>query len=159
MSLKDELGLRKEIRTTEHEALLSIYHTASMMRNRITAFLSEFGLTDVQFNLMLLIEHQSGPEGGLTQVELSRMMLVNRANITSLVDRMEKADLVKRTSDSSDRRTNIVKLTANGKKLLVRADIKYKNEISNAVAPLKSSQLKQLIKMLEDIRKKISEKN
>jgi DNA-binding MarR family transcriptional regulator len=71
---------------------------------------------------------------------------------------MEKADLVRRTADSSDRRTNIIKLTANGKKLLSKADQRYKKEISDAVAPLKSNQLKQLIKMLEEIRKKISEK-
>ena len=97
MSLEAELGLRKPVALLAHEALLNTYYTASCLRKKAGEFLRPFGLTDVQFNLM---------------------MLVNRANITSLIDRMEKAGLVARTSTPSDRRYNIIKLTGRGKKLL-----------------------------------------
>jgi DNA-binding MarR family transcriptional regulator len=41
------------------------------------------------------------------------MMMVNRANVTGLVDRLEKAGLVRRTA-TGDRRYNMIKLTDRG---------------------------------------------
>ena len=118
MALTEELGLKKPVAFAPHEALLSIYYTASCLKKKADQFFAPFGLTDVQFNLMMLLKHQSGDAGGLSQAQLSAMMLVNRANITSLVDRMEKAGFVQRTADAKDRRYNIVKLTSKGLKCL-----------------------------------------
>ena len=90
MALEQELGLRKPIKLLAHRALLNIYYTASCLKKRADEFFRGFGLTDVQFNVMMLLQYQSGPEGGLSQAQLSDMMLVNRANVTSLIDRMER---------------------------------------------------------------------
>ena len=81
MSLQSELGMRKGFDNPAHEALLNIYYTASRVRKKAGEFFRGFGVTDVQFNVLSLLKHQSGESSGLTQVELSRMMLVNRANI------------------------------------------------------------------------------
>ena len=85
MTLKSELGMRKGFENPAHEALLNIYYTASRARKKAGEFFRLNRLTDVQFNVLSLLRHQSGEIGGLTQVELSRMMLVNRANITTLI--------------------------------------------------------------------------
>ena len=101
MSLKEELKLKKGFDIVEHEALLNIYYTASLLKKRADVFFKTFGLTDVQFNVMMLLHYHSGTQDGLSQAQLSDMMLVNRANITTLIDRMEKASLVMRTSASA----------------------------------------------------------
>jgi len=155
MPLDVELGLRKPVSLLAHEALLSTYFTASCLRKKAGNFLQPFGLTDVQFNLMMLLKHQSGLTEGLTQAQLSNMMLVNRANITSLIDRMEKADLVTRTSAPSDRRYNIIVLTAYGKKLLSRIEPLYAQEVKKIMNVLAESDQKRLIGMLEKIRSSI----
>ncbi len=155
MPLDVELGLRKPVSLLAHEALLSTYFTASCLRKKAGNFLQPFGLTDVQFNLMMLLKHQSGLTKGLTQAQLSNMMLVNRANITSLIDRMEKADLVTRTSAPSDRRYNIIVLTAYGKKLLSRIEPLYAQEVKKIMNVLAESDQKRLIGMLEKIRSSI----
>jgi DNA-binding MarR family transcriptional regulator len=157
MSLVNELGLKKPVKLLAHEALLSTYFTASCLRKKAGHFLQPFGLTDVQFNLMMLLQHQSGPEGGLAQSQLSDMMLVNRANITSLIDRMEKAGLVARTSSPSDRRSNIIVLTSYGKNLLSQIEPLYAKEVKRIMDVLLEDNQKQLIKMLEKIRSNISE--
>ena len=87
------------------------------------------------------------------------MMLVNRANITSLIDRMEKANFVVRTPAPSDRRSNIVKLTSRGRKLLTQIEPLYTNEVKRIMAVLKQTEQKTLIAMLEKIRGNISEQN
>ena len=159
MSLSDELGLKNPVGLLAHEALLSTYFTASKLRKKAGHFLQPFGLTDVQFNLMMLLEHQSSPGGGLNQAQLSDMMLVNRANITSLVDRMEKAGLVSRQASSSDRRYNIIRLTARGKKLIEKIEPLYAQEVKRIMNVLVENDQRRLITMLERIRAGVSEKN
>jgi DNA-binding MarR family transcriptional regulator len=175
MALKEELGLKTDFASPAHEALLGIYYTASIMKKRADGFFGQFGLTDVQFNLMDLLHYQSGPprlarpvspsahrggresgeagkEGGLSQAQISDMMLVNRANITSLVDRMEKAGLVARTAHSNDRRFNIIKLTGKGEKLFAKVEPHYIKQVHKAMSSLDESELKKLMTMLEKVR-------
>ena len=72
---------------------------------------------------ILLLKYQTSDNKGMTQATISKMMLVNRANITMLVDRMEKGDLVTRTAAPGDRRSNIVIMTEKGKKLLDEVEV------------------------------------
>jgi DNA-binding MarR family transcriptional regulator len=176
MALKEELGLKRGFVDTAHEALLNIYFTASIMKKRADAFFGQFGLTDVQFNLMDLLRYQSGStsspsggpprlagresgeagkEGGLSQAQISDMMLVNRANITSLMDRMEKAGLVARTAHSNDRRYNIIKLTSKGAKLFAKVEPHYIEQIHKAMSSLDAAELKKLMGILEKIRNRL----
>ena len=153
MGLKEELGLKTDFTSPAHEALLNIYYTASIMKKRADDFFGQFGLTDVQFNLMNLLYYESGKEGGLSQAQISDMMLVNRANITSLVDRMEKAELVSRTAHANDRRYNIIKLTSKGKNLYTKVEPHYLKQVKEAMAPLDAAELKRLAGMLEKVRR------
>jgi DNA-binding MarR family transcriptional regulator len=156
MSLKEELKLKKGFDIVEHEALLNVYYTASLLKKRADVFFKTFGLTDVQFNVMMLLHYQGGPEGGLSQARLSDMMLVNRANVTTLIDRMEKASLVMRTSACGDRRTNIIKLTGKGKKLFAKTEPLYAKQVQQAMAGVAASEQKKLIAALEKVRANIS---
>ena len=156
MSLKIELNFQKPVVMLAHEALLNTYYTASCLRKKAGHFLNQFGLTDVQFNLMMLLRHQSNSDGGLSQAQLSSMMLVNRANITALIDRMEKSDLVERTSMPMDRRYNIIKLTERGKKILLEIEPLYAQEVDRIMDVLVESEQKRLISMLEKIRSNIT---
>jgi len=179
MALKEELGLKTDFASPAHEALLGIYYTASIMKKRADGFFGQFGLTDVQFNLMNLLYYESGStlrpssgqagspqrssprlssgqagqEGGLSQAQISDMMLVNRANITSLVDRMEKAELVTRTAHANDRRYNIIKLTAKGKNLYTKVEPHYLEQVKKAMASLDAAELKRITGMLEKVRR------
>jgi DNA-binding MarR family transcriptional regulator len=156
MALKEELKLKKGFEILEHEALLNIYFTASLLKKRADMFFKSFGLTDVQFNVMMLLITQCEPQGGLSQAQLSDMMLVNRANVTTLIDRMEKALLVMRTSALEDRRTNIIKMTAKGKKLFEKAEPLYAEMVKQIMAGFKQSEQKKLITILEKVRANIN---
>lgn len=163
MALKEELGLKTDFASPAHEALLSIYYTASIMKKRADDFFGQFGLTDVQFNMLNLLYYESGStssplggkEGGLSQAQISDMMLVNRANITSLVDRMEKAELVTRTAHAKDRRYNIIKLTSKGKNLYTKVEPHYLAKVHEAMSPLAAAELRKLTTILEKVRRTI----
>ena len=156
MSLENELGLKKGFQSVSHEALLNVYHTASRIRKKAAEFFRDSPLTDVQFNLMVLLSDHADETGGLTQVQLSRMMLVNRPNITSLIDRMERTRLVVRTPAAGDRRYNLVRLTPHGRKLLSKVEDTYAREVRKIMGALKKSEQKTLIEMLERVRERLN---
>ncbi|MBP8302542.1 MAG: winged helix-turn-helix transcriptional regulator [Phycisphaerae bacterium] len=152
MSLHRELHLARPFTLCAHEAVLNIYYTGSCLKKRVDQILATVGLTDVQFNLMMLLKYQTAEDGGLGQSELSAMMLVNRANITALVDRMERAGLVVRRSSDLDRRRNVVRLTAHGDALLDQIEPLYAGEVNRVMSVLSESGQRQLISTLECIR-------
>ena len=86
---------------------------------------------------------------------LSQMMLVNRANITSLIDRMEKADLVVRTPVPGDRRYNAIKLTEHGREVLLEVEERYLAAVAMVMSPLSKEEQDQLMNMLERLRENL----
>lgn len=152
MTLKSELGMRKGFENPAHEALLNIYYSAARIRKKAGEFFRRYGLTDVQFNVLSLLKHQCGEAGGLTQVELSKMMLVNRANITTLIDRMEKAGLVIRKPMPDDRRFNIIELTPHGLEMYQTVREVYKRKTGEIMHVLNAGELESLKTILEKLR-------
>lgn len=157
MSLVQELGLRKPIFLLPHEVLLNIYYTASYVKKEADDFFRSFGLTDVQFNVLMLLQHQSDSESGLSQAQISDMMLVNRANITTLIDRMEKAGLVCRTAAAGDRRCNIIVMTDKARLLMQQVEPLYAHRIQEIMAGFDDHQQQQIIRNMETIRGNVKE--
>ena len=153
MGLKEELSLSKDFVSIEHEALLNLYYTTICLKKHAAEFFAPYGLTDVQFNLMMMLRHHGGDEG-LSQARLSEMMLVNRANITGLIDRLEKAGMVQRTA-AEDRRYNMIQLTQKGQKLLAKADTAYGKKVQKVMGVLSKTDLQALIKACGKIRKNL----
>jgi MarR family 2-MHQ and catechol resistance regulon transcriptional repressor len=156
MTLAKELGLRRGFRVLEHETILNIYYTAAQVKKKATEFFRRYSLTDVQFNVMMLLVYQTDSGGGLTQAQLSDMMLVNRADITSLIDRMERDGLVVRTTTDHDRRSNLVKMTSKGKKLFRAVEPFYAQQVRQVISVVSTAEQKQLIESLETIRAGLS---
>ncbi|MCL4215752.1 MAG: MarR family transcriptional regulator [Candidatus Hydrogenedentes bacterium] len=156
MPLQQELGLPQPFHHFEHEALLNIYYTAAVLKKRADAFFRDHNLTDVQFNVLMLLINQAGDEG-LTQVDLSRMMLVNRANITGIVDRMEKAGLIARKPMPGDRRYNRVVITNNGRRIFEDTEKEYQSTVKAIMRTLGDRDQKKLVRLLEALRQGISE--
>ena len=70
------------------------------------------GLTPQQAHLLCVLI--SGPLG---MTELSRILSIERSSLTSMVDRLERRDLVTRVANPTDRRACRIELTAAGKDL------------------------------------------
>jgi DNA-binding MarR family transcriptional regulator len=139
----------------EHDALLNIFFTGVLLRKRARDFFARHRITDVQFNVLSLIHDRAGWDGGLTQIELSRLLLVNRSNITSLIDRMELGGLVTRAPDPEDRRNKIVRLTQKGKKRLLAIESHYTEEVKEIMKVLSAEEMEDLNVILAKIRERL----
>jgi DNA-binding MarR family transcriptional regulator len=151
MSLQHELGLSNPIGHFGHEAVLSVFLTGMLLAKEGDRILRPFGLTDSQFNVLMLLSYQSR-NGEINQTNLGQMLLVNRSNVTGLVDRMEQAGRVERTADPTDRRVNLVRLTAAGREVLERASKAYFARVEEIMGALPTEAHARLCRMLERVR-------
>ena len=153
MRLHQELKLKQPLASVNHEALLSLVRTSSLMQKLSDRFFSQFGLTDVQFNiLMILKEHGAA---GLSQQELSEHLIVTKSNVVGLIDRLERGEYVKRESHPSDRRFNQIVLTPKGQKLEARVERSYFEEVDRMMSVLSASEKRGVIKAMARIRRYI----
>jgi len=152
MSLQKELGFQRPIENPLHAAVLSVVLTGSLLVKEGHRIMRPFGITDAQFNVLMLLKYQSD-DGELNQTALGRMLLVNRSNITGLTDRLEQAGLVRRVMDTTDRRVNRVRLTPKGRSVLDRAEQAYFARVQEIMGTLSEKENMQLITFLERIRK------
>ena len=153
MKLQQELKLKQPLASVNHETLLSLVRTSSLMQKLSDRFFSRFGLTDVQFNiLMILKEHGSA---GLSQQELSEHLIVTKSNVVGLIDRLERSGYVKRMSHPSDRRFNQIVLTPMGRKLELKIEESYFTEVDKMMNALSNPQKRAVIQAMERIRQYI----
>lgn len=151
MSLQHEMGYRHPLENLEQEALLNVMYTALVFSKEGYRLLSPLRLTESQFNVLMILKYQSGGEP-MTQTRLGNMLLVNRSNVTGLIDRMEKAGWVERMNDAADRRINRVRLTKAGVHRLAEAEPVYFARLKDVIGVLNRKEQKQLCRLLERIR-------
>jgi len=81
---------------------------------------AELGLDHAEYKLLVRLR-SGGPGASESAGDLSRALVMSSGGMTNLLDRLEDRGLVKRTSDPSDRRSVLVKLTPAGRKTIDKA--------------------------------------
>lgn len=80
--------------------------------------LAPYGVTPVQYALLKVLWEQDQQSGA----ELGDRLLLDSATMTGVLDRLEHAGLIERKAHATDRRMNLVVLTARGRDLQVPLD-------------------------------------
>lgn len=128
------------------------YDLVSAVMATADAFLREgqrlfrpHGLSSAQYNLLnVLAETPSG----LSQRELSDQLIVDRSNVTGLVDRMERTGWVRRTDDPNDRRVYRVLLTPAGRKLWETVTPLYVGAVGKVTAKIATRRMRECLETL-----------
>ena len=94
-----------------------LHAAAQRMTDDLDLAAVEMGLCDVR-DWLVLAALDDGRQR--TQLELSRVVCVDKTTLISVLDRLEKHDLVVRTVDPNDRRVRIPQITPTGKKVYAK---------------------------------------
>ena len=78
-------------------------------------------------------------------------MLLASASMTSAIDRLEKRELVRRTSCSSDRRIRIVELTDCGKRFIAEIYARHEKDLETVTAGLSDAERQVMYEGLKKI--------
>src|SRR5271154_6814182 len=96
---------------------LHLQRAARALARRFDDALRPLNLTNGQFSLLMSLNRPEPP--GMAAV--ASLLAVDRTTLTAALKPLERRGLVKVTADPLDRRSRLMKLTANGRRLLVRA--------------------------------------
>jgi MarR family transcriptional regulator, 2-MHQ and catechol-resistance regulon repressor len=132
-------------------AITDIYKLLSKMMLKSAA---KENLTIQQASVLRILAKKGPIQMNLLCQELS----VTPPNITSLIDRLEKKGLVKRTEDKKDRRKTEIQLTTNGKELYETVTESYKGYIQESFSALTPEEQDRLSQILGKLKAETSRK-
>lgn len=85
---------------------------------------------------------------GLTMGQLASILMVSKGNITGVVGRLQAHRYVRQSTSRSDRRVQVVTITAKGRGLWDQMHAEYRAVIDELLAPLSKSQAEALTEHL-----------
>ena len=110
---------------------------------------TEFDTTLPRFDLMAQLERS--PDG-MKMNELSRRMMVTGGNVTSIVDQLEKEQLVQRQTQVGDRRSFTVSLTEAGRSAFAAMAQAHEGWVVELLSPLAEREQTQLHQLLGTLK-------
>jgi MarR family 2-MHQ and catechol resistance regulon transcriptional repressor len=128
-----------------------IVATADLFLRESTRLFRPHGLSAPQFNVLNLLAGRADG-AGYSQRELADTLLVDRSNVTGLLDRMETAGWVKRQSDPADRRVYRIALTPAGRRLWQKVAPAYDAVVGQVCARLGEAEMAATVKLLAALR-------
>lgn len=128
---------------------LHLSHATSSLLQRLARHDTRGGLTPSQFGVLEVL-YQHGP---LCQTEISNQLLLSTANITLVIDNLEKLALVQRRRNPDDRRYITVSLTAKGEKLIAELLPKHAAAIRAEMSSLSPEEQRQLFELCDKLEK------
>lgn len=149
-SLQAELKKRDPFTVPEQEAMLNLLRTADGLALQMGRLFREHQLTSPQYNILRILRGEGGV--GLPCLEIASRMITGVPDITRLIDRLEKAQLVDRERSVEDRRVVYVRITPKGLEVLARLDEPVTAMHRKLLGHLTAAELAELNRLLTRAR-------
>ena len=153
MSARPDIDMEVRAHADHHASLrlwLRLLSATTRIEDTIRQRLREqFGITLPRFDLMAQLEREPA---GLSMGTLSKRMMVTGGNVTSIVDQLEKEQLVQRQSLPGDRRAFRVSLTEAGRTAFAAMAQAHEGWVVELMSPLTERQQAQLHKLLGTLK-------
>jgi DNA-binding MarR family transcriptional regulator len=131
--------------------LLTILSSERAIIRAMTASAAKEDLTLPQFSVLRVLARV----GPVPMSRLSAELRVTPPNVTGMVDRLERKELVRRLASPGDRRKKEIQLTAKGESLYERVRDGYSASIQGSLDALTREEQEILAKLLRKLRDEI----
>lgn len=140
-------------RNTDNQALrawLRLLACTNLIESRIRPRLqSAFATTLPRFDFLAQLERAAD---GLKMSELSHRMMVTGGNVTGIAHALESEGLIRRESDSCDRRALRVRLTPEGRRAFARMASAHERWVIELFGTLTDDETRNLVDLLNRLR-------
>ena len=130
----------------DQELASALVQTMHLLQDLHAETSRPLGLTPQQAHLLCVL--LGGPLG---MTELSRILSIERSSLTSMVDRLERRDLVARIANPTDRRACQNELTPDGKALAHEAHNAVVNRIETLTGDIPAADRRTLVSTLQTV--------
>ncbi len=117
------------------------------LKSGLARALRPFDITPEQFAILSLLQEKDGVQ----QREIADLLLKDRPNITRILERIQKKKLIRRETDSNDRRAVRVYLTDSGKKIfpdIEKIAIEFRAQAYRGLSNKDQQQLKDTLHII-----------
>ncbi len=149
-ALKKWLKMTKELELRE-EADLNLRVAVTLLDERFDRMITPFKITGAQYNVLRILKGVY-PEGH-ARCEIATRMIERASDITRIIDRLEKQDLVVRDRTNEDRRISITRITEKGIELVDKLKPLVEKEHLENTKGLTDDECRQLSVLLEKLYK------
>src|SRR4051812_37054215 len=136
----------------EEDACLALVRTTEMLSRPLVQLLKTEDLSPTQYNVLRIL--RGSPEG-LTCGEIGNRMITRDPDITRLLDRLEKRNLVSRCRETKDRRVVLTRIAPEGLELLAALDAPVQNTHRELLGHLGAKRLGALAELLAVCRREL----
>ncbi len=147
--VREEILQSMAFATIEEELLVSLLRTTDVLHERFEQIVRPFNISMTQYNVLRIL--RGAEPTGRTCGEIGERMIAREPDVTRLLDRMDKAGVIKRTRDSKDRRVVVTRITSAGLKLLDEMEPKLR-EIEGLLKPMGERKIETTLKLLDEVR-------
>ncbi len=131
-------GDPREVRALD--AYIKLSRASSTIDARLATNLARLGLTTGRLGVMEALMHL----GPLSQGELGRKLLRSGGNVTTVIDNLERRNLVVRTRNRDDRRVVRVDLTKAGRRIIEKVFPAHARALAQAMETLTLTEQEEL---------------
>lgn len=146
MSNLEKLITQKSFESENQRGLVSLIFIGNWITARHQQFFKQYGITMQQFNILRILRGQH-PKAASINV-LKDRMLDKMSDVSRLVERLRKADLIERKNSEMDRRAVDVRINDKGLQLLKQIDTEI-GHLDNILQSLNEKEIIQLNKLLD----------
>lgn len=134
----------------EHAAFIAIQRLASDLSQGVVELLKGASLSGPQYNVLRIL--RGAGSAGLACGEVADRLIAKDPDMTRLLDRLEKRELVVRTRESEDRRIVTTRISPAGLQLLASLDEPISRLHRSQLAHLGTDKLQALLALLKEAR-------
>lgn len=117
-TIKPKKG-KRNVGSSEEVVFLELLRTTDMLSRGLVQVLKVEDVSSTQYNVLRILR---GAPQGLPCGEIASRMITRDPDVTRLLDRLEKRELISRCRETEDRRTVRARISPQGLKLLARLD-------------------------------------
>ncbi|MDB3907247.1 MarR family transcriptional regulator [Crocinitomicaceae bacterium] len=149
--MKIEDAIQSKFPSPQVKAIVNLRYTANYVGTIQNSFMSSFGLTMPQFNILRILR---GAGTEITVNTVKDRMIEKSPNTTRLMDKLIDKGMISRTRCSDDRRVVFVQITKDGLDLLSQIDVKFEDEgekfVPRQLSDEDANKLSELLDKLRD---------
>jgi DNA-binding MarR family transcriptional regulator len=143
---------RRQPGCPEEAAFLELVRTTDLLSRGLVRVLKTEDLSSTQYNVLRIL--RGAPEG-LPCGEVANRMITRDPDVTRLLDRMEKRDLICRNREEKDRRTVLARITPAGLKVLAHLDEPIQTAHRKQLGHLGRERLRELTELMGLARSRV----
>jgi DNA-binding MarR family transcriptional regulator len=149
MKIEDEIK-QPRFRDVYQKVAVNVLFTSNWLVGRQHEFFKPFGITTQQFNILRILRGQH--PNAVSGVEIKGRMLDRNSDISRLLERLVKKDLVSKCQSENDKRAANITITQKGLDMLHEIDDKFVANERNALSGLSEAEAQQLSQLLDKAR-------